>query len=994
MHKRQYIKTLIDQFNPEIICLQETWLLEHAITPKLSDIDDNYIPIGVSGMDEKTGIIRGRPKGGCAIMWHQNITKCVTEVQTDSKRVCAITVKLDNGDILLVINCYMPNDNMNKININEEFMDTCMEIGGVIDKVVHDEVIIAADWNTDFKRNTAQSMFLKQYMDMRSVKWSFNHDQSNKEDTFYCFNGSGSSCIDYFLLSEKMHDAIVTSYVVWHGINLSPHHPVLLSVNVKSALSGDMDTCDGPNHGEKDPCRKLAWHRAKEVHINNYHANIDTIVNNIVIPRDLLECNNLICTNEEHKHLIDSLGDSIVQCCISAGDRAIPKIRPKKAIPKWGDRAQPAKDTALFWHSIWLSCNRPNTGWVCEIRRKTRAQYHRIVKELQRNETLNRCECMAEAILSSNNRDFWKEAKRFKPKKRPIPKVIDGVTGEENISELFAENYRNLYNSVPYDVSALNRIKETVNERMSASDVDVTVSVKDIQDAIVKLKSGKHDGSKGLESDHLIHSSESFHKILALFISFCFRHSHMAESISQATIISIPKDCRGSNVCSNNYRGICLCSSIIKLVDLIMLSKCGHTLDTSDLQFAYKPNMSTTMCTTVLKEVVHHYNSNGSDVYVCMLDASKAFDRIKYDKLFDVLLQRNFPPVFINMLMNSYIGQNIRAKWGQSASSQFHGVNGIRQGGVISPILFIVYMDELISRLEKCQAGCWIGHRYFGCLVFADDMNLLCPSGTGLQRMLNICAEFGVEYSINFNETKTKCIKFGGNEHVPSVQLNNQNLKWVNEIDHLGNMLDRNLKDSHDVLIKQQTFFSQVNIMVSDFGTVNCKIGAELFNKYCNSFYGSQAWDLRSDSVACLYRSWNKGIRRVLGLPYNSHCFLLPLLINAPPLKVQFMKRFVKMCCTMYKSVCKSVKLIFDVCLENATSLIRRNLFMVCQYFNVNINDVFNTGCHILDCERKEDECRVAEFVRELLYVRDNIVNLEGMERDEIEVMIQAASTM
>ncbi len=70
--------------------------------------------------------------------------------------------------------------------------------------------------------------------------------------------------------------------------------------------------------------------------------------------------------------------------------------------------------------------------------------------------------------------------------------------------------------------------------------------------------------------------------------------------------------------------------------------------------------MSTTMCSTVLKEVVQYYKSNDSPVYGCVLDASKTFDRIKYDKLFEILLERHFPIRYISLLIESYINQNIR----------------------------------------------------------------------------------------------------------------------------------------------------------------------------------------------------------------------------------------------------------------------------------------------------------------------------------------------
>ncbi len=83
--------------------------------------------------------------------------------------------------------------------------------------------------------------------------------------------------------------------------------------------------------------------------------------------------------------------------------------------------------------------------------------------------------------------------------------------------------------------------------------------------------------------------------MLSDFIGFSLRHSHMAECITVSTIVSIPKHERGSMI----YRGICLCSSILKLFDIIMLNISGAKLKSSDLPFAYKAGMSTTMCSTM-----------------------------------------------------------------------------------------------------------------------------------------------------------------------------------------------------------------------------------------------------------------------------------------------------------------------------------------------------------------------------------------------------------
>lgn len=102
------------------------------------------------------------------------------------------------------------------------------------------------------------------------------------------------------------------------------------------------------------------------------------------------------------------------------------------------------------------------------------------------------------------------------------------------------------------------------------------------------------------------------------------------------------------------------------------------------------------MCTTVLMETVAHYMKQNSDVYVCLVDASKAFDKVKYDKLYHLLMQRNIPSTHVRFLLDGYLRQQVRAPWDNEYSAVFTAENGVRQGGVISPILFTIYFDELL----------------------------------------------------------------------------------------------------------------------------------------------------------------------------------------------------------------------------------------------------------------------------------------------------------
>ena len=129
------------------------------------------------------------------------------------------------------------------------------------------------------------------------------------------------------------------------------------------------------------------------------------------------------------------------------------------------------------------------------------------------------------------------------------------------------------------------------------------------------------------------------------------------------TVISIPKDPKGDLCANSNYRGIVLISSIGKVMDHVLLRWNTDKLQTSELQFAYKDKHSTVMCSMALKEVIQHYITNESKVAACFLDSCKAFDRVRHDKLFHLLMQRPISPVDLRVLYQQYKLQLSRLEW-------------------------------------------------------------------------------------------------------------------------------------------------------------------------------------------------------------------------------------------------------------------------------------------------------------------------------------------
>ncbi len=109
-----------------------------------------------------------------------------------------------------------------------------------------------------------------------------------------------------------------------------------------------------------------------------------------------------------------------------------------------------------------------------------------------------------------------------------------------------------------------------------------------------------------------------------------------------------------------------------------------------------------------VRETVNYYNSKKTNANVLMLDASKAFDRVEYCKPFKLLLRKNVSPLIIRLLINMYTNQKLQVKWDNVISHRFEAINCVKQGGVLSQILFAIYMDELLLRLKKSSIGCHI----------------------------------------------------------------------------------------------------------------------------------------------------------------------------------------------------------------------------------------------------------------------------------------------
>ena len=131
------------------------------------------------------------------------------------------------------------------------------------------------------------------------------------------------------------------------------------------------------------------------------------------------------------------------------------------------------------------------------------------------------------------------------------------------------------------------------------------------------------------------------------------------------------------------------------MFESVLLFKCEEYLSTSDNQFGFKSSHSTDLCIYTLKEFIDYYKTRGTTVYVTFLDASKAFGRTDHWLLFDKMIKKGVPLFIIKLLVFWYSRQRMFVRWGNICSTCFCVTNGVKQGGIISPMIFNSYMDDL-----------------------------------------------------------------------------------------------------------------------------------------------------------------------------------------------------------------------------------------------------------------------------------------------------------
>ena len=471
---------------------------------------------------------------------------------------------------------------------------------------------------------------------------------------------------------------------------------------------------------------------------------------------------------------------------------------------------------------------------------RSRAQFKYGLRSIKRREDSLRKESLAKSLLNKDNGDFRKEIKTMSNAKTVLPNSIDGVSGASDIADLWQKHYQNLFNCIDRSTNIQEMYDTNIEENPAP------VSVSELSHIIDNLQRNKSCGLDGIYAEHLIYASHRLKTLLSLFTSSCFTHGFLPRSLLDILLVPIIKDKSGSITSRDNYRPIALASVLSKVVEKLLLQRMEDTLFTSANQFGFKKDHSTDQCVYVLKEIIDMYRCLQSSIFVCFLDASKAFDRVNHDKLFGKLKARGVPGYILRLLVFWYVNQEMCVRWGDCVSSAFRVTNGVRQGGILSAYFFNVYSDDLTVALNECKVGCSLNSAIINHLFYADDLALICPSIKGMNRLLRQCETYGIEHDIIYNTKKSVVMVFRSkklsNVELPRFTLNGNVLKEVSSFRYLGCIITNELSDDADIERQRNKLYIQGNTILRKFYMCSIEVKVKLFKTFCSSMYCSHLW--------------------------------------------------------------------------------------------------------------------------------------------------------
>ena len=309
---------------------------------------------------------------------------------------------------------------------------------------------------------------------------------------------------------------------------------------------------------------------------------------------------------------------------------------------------------------------------------------------------------------------------------------------------------------------------------------------------------------------------------------------------------------------------------------LLQLHSSDPPLTINPLQGGFRPHLSCLHTAFILQETIQHLREHGKKAFVAFLDVRKAFDTVWHEGLLVKLHRKRIHGRLWHLIRAWYAHSTAAVKWDGLQSSHFPVLQGVRQGAILSPLLYSIFVDELLDILYASGYGVKVGEVYCDAPMYADDLALIAESP---DELLNIVSSHALRWRYQLNPEKSTIMVFGeSNRTRSSARLQR---KWylsgsqIQEADHqhhlgiLHSVLNSSIHWTNERCSAARSAFFALNAVGSRFGCLHPITTHRLYSTLCLPIllYGAELWVLPKSELQIMERVHRKILRTAQGLP-------------------------------------------------------------------------------------------------------------------------------
>ncbi|CAF1093555.1 unnamed protein product, partial [Brachionus calyciflorus] len=303
-------------------------------------------------------------------------------------------------------------------------------------------------------------------------------------------------------------------------------------------------------------------------------------------------------------------------------------------------------------------------------------------------------------------------------------------------------------------------------------------------------------------------------KLISLIFETIINFNVMPSNFNVGLVKLLVKDNAKDHNDINNLRPLTISDTLANIFEKILLKEINKKYKGKSKQFGFRNGSSCIHAVLTLKELILFNRRKKKKTFVGTIDASKAFDKVNRTRLW-VKMINLFEWFIVRAIKIYYSFSKVIVCVGDALSSIFNTTIGVKQGGPLSPLLFSIYLDELIDWLENVDIGVMFIDTIINCILFADDILVLADSEEDLNKLLEIVELYGQQNDLKFNHDKTHFIIFGDTlsktKLESKIKFQGSEIKRVSVIKYLGIFLDERLNEKINLTKRKNSYLIGFN---------------------------------------------------------------------------------------------------------------------------------------------------------------------------------------